>query len=250
MSRGLLIYLGALVLCALSGGGMRLLRSPKSASGQLVSVSFAGGILLGAAFFHMIPDAAAALGPALGWPLAAGFSIIAVLEHFFIVHPHPEEPTAHGQQRHVHVGLAAAVGISFHSLLDGFAVAASYGQPKLGPVVLIAVVAHKMPEAFALTSLLLLDEWSRSATMVWLGAYAFSTPVGAMATRALLRGAASHLIASAIAFSAGTFLAIAASDIVPRIQQQRFDDGQTAPLFAFLIGLVVSWFSVLLEQLA
>jgi zinc and cadmium transporter len=248
MNWELRLYLAAIVLCSVAGGGARLLFSGQRTDSQLVPASFAGGILLGVAFFHMIPNAAPLLGQGLGLPLVGGFSIIAVLEHFLIVHPHPEHPAEHGQKRHVHVGAAVAIGISFHSMLDGLAVAASFGQGKLGAVVLVAVIAHKIPEAFALVTLLLLDHWRRTATTVWLVAYSITTPVGAFLTIDFLRNADPSSIAAAVAFSAGTFLAIAASDILPRIQVERSYSGRALPLMAFLAGVVLSWAAAALER--
>ncbi len=248
MTWDLRLYLGAIVLCSLAGGGTRLLLSEQPAESQLVPVSFAGGILLGVAFFHMIPNVAPVLGQSLGLPLVGGFSVIAVLEHFLIVHPHPEHPAEHGQKRHVHVGAAVAVGISFHSMLDGLAVASSYGQAQLGSVVLVAVIAHKIPEAFALTTLLLLDHWSPAATLIWLLAYSVTTPVGATLTFDFLQHASFFSVAAAVAFSAGTFLAIAASDILPRIQIERSYTGRTLPLMAFLAGVMLSWLAAALER--
>jgi zinc and cadmium transporter len=248
MSWDLRLYLASIILCSLAGGTARLLLPGRPADSQLVPVSLAGGILLGVAFFHMIPSIAPLLGQSLGWPLVGGFSVIAILEHFLIVHPHPEHPAEHGQVRHVHVGAAAAIGISFHSMLDGLAVAASYGHAKLGSVVLVAVIAHKIPEAFALTTLLLLDHWQPGATMVWLLAYSLTTPLGVTLFFDLLRHANSFFIAAAVAFSAGTFLAIAASDILPRIQTQRLHTGRTMPLMAFLAGVMLSWVAAALES--
>jgi zinc and cadmium transporter len=248
MSLNLRLYLAAIVFCSLAGGAARLVFSRQPADSQLGPASFAGGILLGVAFFHMIPDVAPILGQSLGLPLVGGFSAIAVLEHFLIVHPHPEHPAEHGQTSHVHIGGAVAIGISFHSMLDGLAVASSYGQAGLGSAVLVAVIAHKIPEAFALATLLLLDHWSKPATLAWLLAYSVTTPVGAILTFDLLRHANLFSVAAAVAFSAGTFLAIAASDILPRIQIQRSYTGRALPLVAFLGGVMLSWLAALVER--
>ena len=48
--------------------------------------------------------------------------MIFVLENFVLVHPHPEDAAEHGHAHHIHFGLTAYVGISFHNLLDGLAI--------------------------------------------------------------------------------------------------------------------------------
>ena len=153
-------YLLAVTAAELIGGLSPLVRD-WSYRGLILPVSFSGGVLLGAAFFEMIPDSAPALGPHLGAPLVAGFLMIFVLEHFVLVHPHPEDAAEHGQAHHIHFGLTAYVGISFHNLLDGLAISATYRSPALGSAVLMAIVFHKVPTSFALTSLLMLDRWKR-----------------------------------------------------------------------------------------
>ncbi len=170
--------------------------------------------------------------------------MIFVLENFVLVHPHPEDAAEHGQAHHIHFGLTAYVGISFHNLLDGLAISATYRSPALGSAVLMAIVFHKVPTAFALTSLLMLDRWKRASIVFWMSLFALATPVGAIVTWLFLRDASSVTLAGAVALSAGSFLAIATSDILPQIS--RSDHHRAATLTALFAGLGLSWLSRLL----
>lgn len=109
MSPGLLSYLAIIAIGSFLGG-LAPLAGGWSRHSLLVPVAFSGGILLGAAFFDMIPEAAPMLGPWLGWPLVAGFLSIFVLERFVLVHPYPEHAGAHGHEHHLHLGLTAYAG--------------------------------------------------------------------------------------------------------------------------------------------
>lgn len=242
MSFAFVLYLSIIAACSLVGG-MLPLAGKWSNRSLILPVSFSGGVLLGAAFFDMIPESALLLGSKIGLPLMAGFILIFVLEHFLIVHPHPEEAIPHGQAHHIHMGMTAYAGLSFHSLLDGLALSSTYRQPALGEVVTLAIVLHTIPTAFALTSLLLLDRWSRSAIIGWMTAFAFSIPAGALVTWAMLSGASEVVIGGAIALSAGTFLAIATSDLLPQIRHS--DDSSNLPLVFLFVGLLVCWLSSL-----
>lgn len=243
MSAGFVAYLAAIVATSYAGGVIPLLRS-WSQRGLLIPVSFSAGILLGAAFFHMIPESAMVLGRALGWPLLGGFLIIFLLERFILVHPYPEAAGEHGRAHHRHFGLAAYIGISFHSLIDGLAVTAAFEQSELRGVVLLAVIFHKMPDTFALASLLLLDRWPRREIALWIALFALTTPAGAVASWLVLRQTGSATVAVAVALSAGTFLAVATSDILPQIQ---LEDGQRLwPLVALAVGLAFSWLGLLI----
>lgn len=234
----LLVFIAALV------GGLSPLARDWSHRSLILPVSFSGGVLLGAAFFEMIPESAPALGKGLGTPILVGFLLIFVLEHFAMVHPHPEGAAEHGQSHHIHFGLTAYVGISFHDLLDGLAISATYRRPDLGSVVLLAIIFHKIPTTFALTSLLLLDRWKRKSIVLWMSLFALATPVGAIVTWMFLHGASGTVLAGAVALSAGSFLAIATSDILPQIS--RSDHHRAATLGALFTGLALSWFSRLI----
>jgi zinc and cadmium transporter len=238
MSAGFLVYLAIIAIGSLVGGLLPLAGN-WSRHSLLVPVAFSGGILLGAAFFDMIPEAAPMLGPWLGWPLVAGFLTIFILERFVLVHPYPEHAGAHGHEHHIHLGITAYAGLSFHSLLDGLAISSTYNRPELGGVVLLAVIFHKIPDAFALTSLLLLDRWSPRSIMGWMTLFAVSTPIGAVITWVALVHTSDAVIGGAIALSAGTFLAVATSDVLPQIR--RMNNQRMWPLVALFVGLAVSW---------
>ncbi len=114
----LAIYLPALVCIALMGGFLPLIRE-LSAKKLALLLSFSGGVLLGAVFFHMIPETGEVLKESLGLPIIVGFLLIFILERFVFVHACKEEGCDFHQ-----VGLPAFLGISFHSLLDGIALGA------------------------------------------------------------------------------------------------------------------------------
>ncbi|MGO9449680.1 MAG: ZIP family metal transporter [Candidatus Binataceae bacterium] len=238
MSASLLLYL-AVILAGSFVGGLLPLAGNWSRHTLLIPVSFSGGILLGAAFFDMIPESAPLLGKWLGWPLLAGFLTIFILERFVLVHPYPEHAGEHGHAHHIHLGITAYAGLSFHSLLDGLAISSTYNRPDLGGVVLLAVLFHKIPDAFALASLLLLDRWSPRAIVGYMTLFAFSTPVGAILTWLALTDANNAIVGAAIALSAGTFLAVATSDVLPQIR--RLNNQRAWPLVALFVGLAVSW---------
>jgi zinc and cadmium transporter len=240
------LYLAAIAIASLLGGLAPLIGN-RSDRSLILPVSFAGGILLGAAFFDMIPESAALVkGLWLGGALLAGFLAIFVLEHFLVVHPHPEHPGEHGAAHHIHLGMTAYAGLSFHSLLDGLALSSTYQRPTLGTAVLLAIIAHTIPTAFALTSLLLLDHWSPRAIALWMGLFALSIPAGALLTWALLSQANDVVVGAAIAVSAGSFLAISTSDILP--QMKRPGQEKIAPLVAMFVGLGVSWLGLMIGR--
>lgn len=259
----------AIVAVSLFGGLIPLIAKLTHTRLQLY-LSFAAGTMLGAAFFHMLPEAVA-LGSAgtLRWA-AAGLTALFLLERFFAFHHHeapdplePEGPTCghghdHGSRnRRVEAPTlnwtAAAIGLAVHSLIGGVALAsvvlADFGtRGAIGPAswgVLLATVVHKPADALTVISLMLRAKVNPLiAHLVNLG-FSLMIPIGVamFLIGVLLLDAPNSgtLTASALAFSAGTFLCIALSDLLPELHFHSHD--QTKLSVAFLLGLGLMFLS-------
>ena len=140
-------YLPTVVFISL--GFLPLLRELSRRALALL-LSFSAGVLLGAVFFHMLPETGRILEEHTGWPILGGFLLIFVIARFVFVHAYEEcDCDIH------RMGIPAFLGIALHSLLDGLALGAGLMLPQLGPVVLLAVLIHKMPDSISISSILL-----------------------------------------------------------------------------------------------
>ena len=208
------IYLVLIAGISFAGGAAPLLRT-WSRDRITLLVTAGAGVLLGAAFIHMIPHIAEHLGHRAGFPLLAGFLVIFILEKFFLIDPCEEV----GCDIHK-FGFAAFLGITFHSLIDGVAVGSSLVIPNLAPPVFFAIAVHKIPAAFCLCSILLLAGYSRGRTLLHILGFSVSTPIGAIISYYFLRDLDQSILAMAVGFSAGSFLAIATSDLLPQLHRE------------------------------
>ncbi|MEZ6034875.1 MAG: ZIP family metal transporter, partial [Planctomycetaceae bacterium] len=125
--------------------------------------------------------------------------------------------------------LGIAIGLSLHTLIDGIALAASVEAdakfPSQGVMfglgTFLAIILHKPLDAVSITSLMAGSGWtSRSRFMVNL---IFSTmcPLGvALFVFGIrqLSGMQDQVVCSVLAFSAGVFLCIALSDLLPEME--------------------------------
>ncbi len=229
----LALYLPTLIFISLVGGFLPLLRELSQKTLALL-LSFSAGVLLGAVFFHMIPEAGRILDDSLGWAVLGGFLLIFVLERFVFVHACEERDCDIHQ-----MGIPAFLGISLHSLLDGVALGAGLLIPQLGPVVLLAVIIHKMPDGISISSILLTAGWNRRSVGVLNLLFSLTTPLGALIAYLFLSTVAEESVALAIGISAGTFLAIATADLLPQVH--RIDERNPMTLIFLLGGLGVSW---------
>ena len=178
-------------------------------------ISFCAGILLGAVFFHILPEISTPLGSQLGYSVMFGFLFIFVLEKFIMVHPCEE-----GECDYHKVGLAAYIGIGFHSILDGIAIGAGT-MMNLSFVIIFAVTIHKFPAALALSSMLVKGgEYSNKKVLFSMFMFSLATPVGALLAVFMFQGLDDYIIATALGISAGTFLFISIGDLLPTVYEE------------------------------
>lgn len=114
--------------------------------------------------------------------------------------------------------MTPTIGLIVHAAADGIALGASASQPKLSMVVFLAIMLHKAPSAFALTTVLLAEGLSRLSVRRHLLVFSLSAPTGAITTYLLLYVFSSTSSSSAhlaywtgflLIFSGGTFLYVA-----------------------------------------
>lgn len=114
--------------------------------------------------------------------------------------------------------LATTTGLVIHAAADGIAMgaSASSSNTKLGFIIFIAIMIHKAPAAFGLTSVLLKQGLSKRAARGHLIIFSLAAPFGALTTWLLVHilGGAGHMegekgqwwTGMLLLFSAGTFL--------------------------------------------
>lgn len=205
---------------------------------RLVSfLAFAAGVMLGAAFFHMLPEAFHGGGYPSFTLVPAGFVFLVVLERNFLSHT-CEEPVNCTEHAHHGLGLAAFVGLSVHTLIDGLALGSAVNEG-VGLMAFIAIVSHKVPSSLSLASILKSEGKSTKVILGYATFYGLMVPVGAglyFASEAALH--IEKFSPWALAFSAGTFLYIAVSDLLPHVSRHG-KDRQGRNLVALICGLAL-----------
>src|SRR5437868_3985934 len=165
----LLSYSVGILLFSLCGGFLPLVWRPGHARLQ-VYLSLSAGVMLGAAFFHLMPEALEMAGPLFGWWISLGVVGLFCIERFLA--PHTHEPPAAGAKGHIHdhgapppvAGWMAVLGLSIHTFMNGVGLAGAVqfdadaqvdGSLILpGVALFLAVMLHKPADALAITTLL------------------------------------------------------------------------------------------------
>ena len=213
--------------------------------------AFAAGIFLGAAFLDLLPEA---LHEAEGTNINIFALTLCGIVFFFLMersihwfHHHGEEAYAHEKEGASVVPLII-VGDTVHNFIDGMAIAATFmTDPTLGIVTTFAVMAHEIPQEIADFGLLLHKGISRKLVIVINILSASAAFAGALLVY-LLGGIFQGYIPAFLAITAGFFIYIATSDLIPEIHYEK--KGFQALLKASLLiaGILVIWLSVSLLE--
>src|SRR3954465_12198747 len=155
----------------------------------------------------------------------------------------------------------AALGLALHSMLNGVALAAAVqcenGTTWLaGFSTFLVIVLHKPFDAMTISMLMGHSGWSLAWRHTINGLFSLAIPVGAPVFYLRLMpdqfnpdsASRQWYIACALAFSAGTFLCISLSDLLPELQFHRHDRVKLSA--ALLLGLGVAHVASWLEGVA
>lgn len=216
----LLLLIGALggSLFSLIGGFLLLAKRFDNHKIQLIAVPFAAGALLAAAFADMLPEAVEhGEIETVSLVVLIGFLAFFCLERFLGWFHHHHE---HGTDQHRPTKSLIIVGDTLHNLIDGLVIGAAFlVDPVTGFVTAFAVAAHEIPQEVGDFGILLALGMRRRNVLLANIVSALATLVGAVAVYAAgsaLEGVQPILLA----LTAGFFIYIAASDLVPTIHAE------------------------------
>lgn len=246
-STSLLLFVYCLAIAGVSlAGGHLPGRVRLTHTGTQVIMSLVSGLMLGVAIYHLLPHSIVLNGGAEGtdtavWWLMVGLISMLLLLRLFHFHEH-DFSKEHGKQHdhdHSHSADAAVhrlswvgigLGLGLHTLIDGVALGAvmrsSEGaQGLVGFGVFLAILLHKPLDSMSIVTVMDAGGWSRAARSRANLLFATLCPLGALLFffgLELLPDSVGTL-AAVLAFSAGAFICIALSDLLPEVHFHSHD---------------------------
>ncbi|MCJ1417621.1 hypothetical protein MMC32_003965 [Xylographa parallela] len=185
----------------------------------------------------------------IGISLILGFILMYLIDTLPSLRPTPPPPRSHNIYSLSDLSSAApqspsstslpkgtfstTLGLVIHAAADGIALGASSSQPSLSFIIFVAIMIHKAPAAFGLTSVLLKQGLGKRAARVHLLAFSLAAPLGALGTWIVVRilgaggvgfGGEESLkfwTGVLLLFSGGTFLYVA----MHTMQENHGDEG-------------------------
>jgi zinc transporter, ZIP family len=195
-------------------GGAAALRFPRHVNSLM---ALAGGVVLAAAFFDLLPDAvqrAEHLHMNVSFPIGAvlvGYLTFLMLERVVHDHTSPESDAPDP------AGLAGATGFVVHSFFDGLAIGLGFRiDSTLGFLVAAAVIGHDFSDGLNTVSYLVAHRQPSARSWKFLVADAL-TPLGGALVGSFTPVPA-QVFPVALGFFSGLFVYAAATNLLPRAQ--------------------------------
>lgn len=228
---GPLLLAGTAGLAELLGALLAIAPLRFSRRAILYLFGMSGGYMLTWSVADLIPLLVQRDPGLVSWVLVGYFGLY-LIENLFASHAHPM--TAAGDDLHAHAlvdrwgghealisapaAWAAVAGLAIHAFLDGAAIVASFAiHPQVGALVFVAVLIHKVPEGSSLTSVLGAANQGPRVIITAIGS-ALTTMLGGVAAwiAGIVEPRGAYFL---LALSAGTFLFIGASNLIPATQK-------------------------------
>jgi len=182
--------------------------------------SFAAGLILGIAFFHLFPESLELSENALLF-IFLGFLLFYLLENIMVLHSGSEIHFKEKNNPQHTKGMVMFSGLFFHSLLDGIIIGVGFEiDPKVGLLTSLGVILHELPEGVTTFSLLINSIKEKTAVKLSV-AVAIATPLGALISLTFIGGLSEGMVGLLLAMAGGSFLYIGASDLIPETHEKK-----------------------------
>lgn len=227
------LFFGTLAGLATFVGIFLVVKKEKWVRDNLIYLlSFSAGILLSFSLLHLLPESVELTSYGYFYCVVSFFAFY-VIEHLLSIH-HCEE--GKDCDNHESFSLISWIGLLVHSLIDGVVIGAGFEiSQTLGILSTLAVLLHELPEGISSMSVMLYGGFSVKKATARSSWVALATPMGALGTYFLLKNISSSFLGILLAIAAGSFLYVAASDLIPEIHRK----SKCANIVLTLVGVMV-----------
>ncbi|HEY8259095.1 MAG TPA: ZIP family metal transporter [Gemmatimonadales bacterium] len=176
-------------------------------------LAFGAGFMLAVALLGVMPEVLEhSASPAIY--ILLGYLVVHLAQHVLTPHFHFGEETHTVSHA---AGTSALLGLTLHTFFDGVAIASGFlVSGRLGILLFLAVLLHKLPEGVTIASVMVAGGWTRGRAIGGAAILGVATILGVLLTERV-----APLARHGLAISAGVTLYVAASNLVPHFQARR-----------------------------
>lgn len=203
-----------------------------------VLVSLAVGALLGDVFLHIIPETFEAVAdPTLiSLTFIGGILIFFILEK--VMHWHHHHSGDHAGENILHLGRMVLVSDGVHNFIDGLIVAASYlVSVEVGVATTIAVILHEIPQEIGNFGVLIHAGYTK-AKALWFNFLSALTAILGAILALTLGSITEHFAFWLLPLTAGSFIYIALSDLIPELHKNRNLNQGAMQVIGIVVGVI------------
>jgi len=206
-------------------------------------IGFSAGALIGGAFLHILPEALERTKSiSVFYYLILGIVLFFMMERYFYWR-HCHEEGACDVHAFTYLNL---IGDGFHNFIDGMVIAASFiVSVKLGIATTLAVILHEIPQELGDFAVLVHGGFTKKKALFYNFISALMAMIGAIAAY-FITDIAVGFANFILPLTAGGFIYIATSDLIPEIHKEKDLKRSTSAFIAFLLGIA---FMALAKQL-
>ena len=266
----LIVYCVLIAVASLFGGSVPQFFKLTHQRIQL-TLSLVSGVMLGVAFFHLLPHSIFVLKSVENALLVC---LCGLLFMFFMIrmfhfhqhdlavdseHEHKQKHLCDDEHDHHHVHCQShdgamdlswaglCFGLAVHTIIDGIALAAAVqsssptGWSLAGMGVFLAIFLHKPLDALSITSLMSVNGWDGTKQMIVSLVFSLMCPLGAVLFAMGVDQFVEYrdlVLGLALAFSAGIFLCISLGDLLPEVHFHSHDRLKLSGML--FLGIVIA----------
>jgi len=209
------LFFGAVASLANFLGGLIIVNANGRREYLKYFLAFGAGFMLAAAFLEMVPRSME-LFPHSPGLILTGYLLVHLFEHSFAPHFHFGEEIHKEELIDPRVGISALIGLLSHTFFDGVAIASGFIiSYRLGIIMFIAIILHKLPEGFTVSSIMMASGRSKASSLMAAAGLGVATMAGV-----LVMSAVQGLVKYGLPLSAGVTIYVAASDLMPEVNEE------------------------------
>lgn len=200
-------------------------------------LSLAAGILLATAILDLLPEATkTSVDNTVYLSVIFGIVLFFISERFLLWFHHHDE--THGLKPAKYLILT---GDSMHNLLDGIAIGVAFTVSNpAGIITTLAVAGHEIPQELADLTILLKGGMKLSKALFFNLITGFFSIIGGVLSF-WFANVVSNAIPLLLGFTAGMFIYISASDLIPELHLEFLRDKRWHQAGLFITGIILVW---------
>ncbi|PKL72135.1 ZIP family metal transporter [Candidatus Kuenenbacteria bacterium HGW-Kuenenbacteria-1] len=209
----------------------------------LILVAFSAGTLLGGAFLHLIPEAIekSSNETNIFLYILLGFVIFFILEKFIHWHHCHKSPKQHGEHAKKHLSSLILISDGIHNFIDGLIIAGSFMVSfKIGIIAIVAIALHEIPQGIGNFGILIYSGMKKNKALLLNFSISLTVILGGIIGYFLFE-MIGNITSFLLPFAAGSFIYIAASDLIPEIKTEKEIQKNIIHFFVFLLGILLMW---------